>query len=152
MNMYNTLKILEDANCLEYFNSEKESVKVEKWKLDSSAYDFSYVQFKTSTLYGLRYSGKNHADRVESVQQAYNFIDNETVAVEYYDPETKKSLVSVEAPSMAKTSVEVTDAEEAKRLYENIRMISLDCFDGYYVKLTYADGSATYGYVPLSLV
>lgn len=150
--MTNTLKILEDKNCLEYFNSKKEPVKVEKWKLDSSAYDFSYVQFKTSTLYGLRYSGKNYADRVESVQQAYNFIDNETVAVEYYDPESKKSLVSVEAPSMAKTSVEVTDAEEAKRLYENIRMISLDCFDGYYVKLTYADGSATYGYVPLSLV
>lgn len=151
-NMANTLQVLEDANCLEYFNAVKEPIKVEKWKLDSSAFDFSYVEFKTSMLYGLRYSGKNHADRVESVQQAHNFFDNETVAVEYYETGNKAGLISVEAPPMAKTSVEVTDADEAKLLYENIRMISLDCFDGYYVKLTYADGAASYGYVPLSLV
>ena len=151
-NMVHTLAILEESDCLTYFNESDKPVKVEKWKLDSSAFDFSYVEFKSSMLYGLHYSGFNYADRVESIQQANNFIGSETVAVEYYDPGTKENLVLVEAPSMAKTSVDVTHTDEAMLLYENIRMISLDCFEGYYVKLTYADGSATYGYVPLSLI
>ncbi len=51
-----------------------------------------------------------------------------------------------------KTAIEVTDPNEFDILIKNIRMLSLDCFDGYYVKLTYEDGSASYGYVPLSVI
>lgn len=149
--MVNTLDLLKKESCISYFETLYEPVKVEKWRLDGSAYKFDYTEFKTSMLYGFRYLGKYYAEDIQNAQH-FEIFGSSTVDAEYYYQTESVGLVPFEAPTLAKTAVEVTDPDEKKLLADNIRMITLDCYDGYYVKLVYADGSATYGYVPLSLI
>lgn len=143
--MENTLKVLEENNCTDYLKNSHEPVKVEKWKLDDTAKSGTWIGGITTMLEGFWFSGKGYT---ESYYDEYSYGE-EGVYAEYAGEDV---IVDVEAPPLAETSVEVTDPDEMKLLSDNIRMITLDCFDGYYVKLTYADGSASYGYVPLSLI
>jgi len=103
-------------------------------------------------LNGFWYSGKNYVDKT---QYSYGNVEgvraSDIIYVEHLD-EYEYFLAEIAAPSLAKTAIEVTDPNEFDILIKNIRMLSLDCFDGYYVKLTYEDGSASYGYVPLSVI
>ncbi|MGN0573324.1 MAG: hypothetical protein ACI4IX_05230 [Acutalibacteraceae bacterium] len=122
--MTETVKFLSDNGCAGYFENAKEPVKVEVWDFGEGRSTVYSAGLKTTMLNGFWYDGKTNLD-------------------DY-------SLTGKSRP-LGKTAVEITDKAQAKKYAESIRMVTLDCFSGKYVKLTYDDGSCTYGYAPDSV-
>lgn len=123
--MSETVKLIEEKGCLGYFNNAKEPVKVEIWTFGDEKPESYYLSYKTTMLNGFWYDGKTNVNDYS---------------------------ISAKPKPLGKTSVEITDAALAKKYAESIRMVTLDCFNGKYVKLTFDDGSCTYGYAPENIV
>ena len=123
--MSETVKFINDNGCADYFKNAKEPVKVEVWDFGEGRPSVYSAGLKTTMLNGFWYDGKTNLD-------------------DY-------SLTGKSKP-LGKTAVEITDKAQAKKYAESIRIVTLDCFSGKYVKLTYDDGSCTYAYAPDSVV
>lgn len=132
-----TLGVIEKHGCASLFENLKEPVLVETWKYDENAFD-PYSSTKTTLVQGV-YVNRNEA----LLNENYDLYSS-------YDENGEKQRMV--APRLASNSVESSNPVQLKKFSDAFRMIYLDCYDGYYVRLIFDDGSCAYGYAPCSLV
>ncbi len=129
--------VIEKYGCTSLFENSKEPVLVETWKYDENAFD-PYSSRKTTLIQGV-YINRNEA----------LLNDNFDLYSSYDENGEKQRMV---APRLAPNSVETSNPVQIEKFSDAFRMISLDCYDGCYVRLIFDDGSCAYGYAPCSLL
>lgn len=135
--MTSTLAVIENYNCISLFENAAEPVTVETWKFDENA-KTRYLTERTTLVEGIYINKKEHLMN-ENFERFWSYSD---------DGERLHFI----APRLAPNSVESSNPVQVEKFSNAFRMISLDCYDGYYVRLIFDDGSCVYGYAPCSLV
>ena len=134
--MTDTLAVIEKYGYTSLFENAKEPVAVETWKYGEKALD-PYGSIKTTLIQGVYLNSEGKIDEYSTYYSSYD--------------ENGEKLNMV-APKLAPDAVETSDPLEIKKFSGAFRMMSLDCCDGYYVRLIFEDGSCAYGYAPMSLI
>ncbi|MBQ2903799.1 MAG: hypothetical protein IJE48_05310 [Clostridia bacterium] len=134
--MTDTLAVIEKHGCTSLFENAKEPVAVETWKYGEKALD-PYGSIKTTLIQGVYL---NNEGKIDEFSTYYSSFD-----------ENGEKLNMV-APKLAPDAVETDNPIQIKKYSDAFRMMTLDCFDGYYVRLIFEDGSCVYGYAPMTLV
>lgn len=135
--MTSTLAVIENYNCISLFENAAEPVTVETWKFDENA-KTPYLTERATLVEGIYINKKEHLMN-ENFERFWSYSD---------DGERLHFI----APRLAPNSVESSNPVQVEKFSNAFRMISLDCYDGYYVRLIFDDGSCVYGYAPCSLL
>ena len=134
--MADTLAVIEKYGGTALFENSKVPIAVETWKYGEKALD-PYGSIKTTLIQGVYLNSEGQVDEFSTLYSSF-------------DENGEK--VSMVAPKLAPDAVETSDSVQIKKYSDAFRMIALDCYDGYYVRLIFDDGSCVYGYAPCLLL
>lgn len=135
--MTSTLAVTENYNCISLFENAAEPVAVETWKYNENA-KTPYLTERATLVEGIYVNKKEHLMN-ENFERFWSIDEN-----------GEKQRFT--APRLAPDSVESSNPIQIDKFSDAFRMISLDCYEGYYVRLIFEDGSCVYGYAPCSLL
>lgn len=137
--MKNTLAVCEKQGVMPLFKNNAEPVK------------YAYVKYREDTAMRSR---DNECTNIIKGEIAYAVNSQVTDVIEYtgFGEESIPMEYNADPLSTGKVmpdyAVTVTDEGQIKEIEKNFRLVYPSYYDGYYVQMTFADGTYVYGYMP----